>query len=956
MPTLLTSRDWMRLQEIFDAAVELHGSARAAYLDQVCADTGDLRLRVESLLASFEAETQAGGVVEQAAARTMESSLPGVGEFLGPYKITGTLGRGGMGVVFRATRADAEYEKDVAIKVAALSAFSGEFRSRFLRERQILANLDHPHIARLLDGGTTSDGLPFVVMEYVVGMPIDSYCASVKLDRRARVKLMVAVARAVGYAHQHLVVHRDLKPDNIFVTAEGDPKLLDFGIAKALDVDARGLQGTQTIDAARLMTPDYASPEQVQGQPITTATDVYQLGILLYELLSGKRPFKASASMVELERAICETVPPKPNLDPDLDRILLHSLEKEPKRRYPSAVALADDLERYLDGFPVLAHAPSFWYQTAKFVRRHRIAVGAAVVSVLSLIGLSIGMALLAQRAEREAKYAQQQAQLANKTSDFLLGLFDANDPNQGRGDKITARELLDLGAAQLKAKPDEDPVIRVRLLDEMGHMYISLGLTEKGKALLEESIALRRAKLPQDELGLSSALSFLAAAESDLTHFDKALQYQRESLALELKNSKDKDQHIAQAMDALGGTLWELNQIPESEKYEAQAVELSTRLKGRHDPETLDFLNDLALTFNKEGKLQEEQSIDREILAAQQQQLRPDHPQLAYSWTNLGWNLYGMGRFREAEDAMRRGLAVRVSALGPDHWLTGTSHTSLSSVLAEEAKSAEAIQEADEAKRIALKAFGPVHKETSSAEEAEGRALESAGNVAEALTVQREALRVRETLLPADHPMVVRTKVTMVRLMEEQGHGQAALQVLDRVESQLSSDSQAKLGEVYARIKQVKARTLAAMQRFPEAQVAADQAVDAYRILFRDVFQPQIMAEATAARIRLLRGQTEEAASRAEAAKRELDAIPGHSSLQQAALNVLLAGCRAAQHREPEVRTLLQSAVPILFASQDEQYAWERSWVRSHAPDLIPQERKAAGRVGAGPRIREGD
>ncbi len=360
MRTLLTAQDWIRLQQIFDVAVEMKPAERASYLEESCGDDLALRQRIESLLHSIDADTGLSEIVGRGAAEAMRSTLPVIGERLGPYEITAVLGQGGMGVVYRAHRADEEYTKEVAIKVASFGLLTPELRQRFIRERQILANLDHPNIARLLDGGTTAEGVPFVVMEFIAGQPIDEYCAKHGLGRRAVLMLMIEVARAVDYAHRHLVVHRDLKPDNILITEEGDPKLLDFGIAKALDPEASGLDGVKTMDAARLLTPDYASPEQVRGGAITTATDVYQLGVLLYLLLVGKRPFAvAAASMGELERMICESPPSKPNLGADLDRIVLQALEKDPRRRYSSAEALAEDLERYLGGCPVRARACS---------------------------------------------------------------------------------------------------------------------------------------------------------------------------------------------------------------------------------------------------------------------------------------------------------------------------------------------------------------------------------------------------------------------------------------------------------------------------------------------------------------------------------------------------------------------------------------------------------------------
>jgi serine/threonine protein kinase len=397
-----------------------------------------------------------------------------------------------MGIVYRATRDDDEYKKDVAIKAVGLGLFAPELRWRFLAERQILANLDHPSIARLLDGGTTADGLPYVVMEYVQGQLIDRYCLEKGLSQRDRLLLAIQVIQAVDYAHRHLVVHRDLKPDNIFVDTDGTPKLLDFGIAKALDPSEDVLSGSITQTVERVMTPDYASPEQILGQSITTSTDVFQLGVLLYVLLTGRLPFRAPNGRAgELERLICEAAPPKTDLPTDLDRIVLQALEKEPRRRYPSAAALGEDLQRYLDGFPVKARTSSWRYSAWRFVQRHKIAVSAASLAVLGLIGVSIAMTVIARR-------ASQQARIADQTTDFLLGIFGANDPVEGRGDKTTARELLDNAAAELQTYPNQDPVVEVQLLDSIGESYRRLGDTEQARELLVKCLVSAKMSYPE--------------------------------------------------------------------------------------------------------------------------------------------------------------------------------------------------------------------------------------------------------------------------------------------------------------------------------------------------------------------------------------------------------------------------------------------------------------------------
>ena len=464
MKTILSTADWTHLQEVFDVAVNLAEADRDQYLNQACRDSPGLRTRVDSLLTAIEQETSVGRVIGAAASNSFEASQPEIGGHLGHYRITSMIGHGGMGIVYRAVRADDEYQKEVAIKVVTMGLLAPELRQRFLAERQILANLDHPNIARLLDGGTTNEGIPYVVMELVEGQPIDAYCESAKLDRRQRIQLMVNVARSIDYAHRHLVVHRDLKPENLHVTGDGIPKLLDFGIAKALNPDTLDLGASLTADAARLMTPEYASPEQIQGQAITTATDIYQLGILLYLLLTGRRPFQsASKTMGELERAICETSPPRPGIDPDIDRILLQALEKDPHRRYSSAEALAEDLERYLGGFPVKARTGSFAYRARKFVSRHKLAVSAAALFAMLIVGFSIGMALLARSLEQQCNEARIQLERSERVSQLLEDVFGGADPDSAQGRNVTARELLDKGTGEVSRTLGKSPRCRQR-------------------------------------------------------------------------------------------------------------------------------------------------------------------------------------------------------------------------------------------------------------------------------------------------------------------------------------------------------------------------------------------------------------------------------------------------------------------------------------------------------------
>ena len=397
---------WARVKELFEAAVDLDPNQRAAFLEKECGGDEALRSEIESLLKSDE---QTGGFIEQPAFAIPRDLFPDnveepfVGRQFGAYQVIREIGRGGLGAVYLAARADDEYRKQVAIKVIRRGLDTDDIIRRFRNERQILAQLDHPNIARLIDGGTTDDGLPYFVMEYVNGEPINAYCDANALPTTERLTLFRKVCAAVTYAHQNLVIHRDLKPSNILVTQEGEPKLLDFGIAKLLGTGDELF--TQTIPALRVMTPEYASPEQVKGEKITTTSDVYSLGVLLYELLTGQRPYRLKTrTPEEIARAITEQEPERPSTavtraDPgslqspirnskslrgDLDNIVLMAMRKEPARRYSSVGQFSEDIRRHLEGLPVVARKDTVRYRSEKFVKRHKVGVAAA-----ALIGLS---------------------------------------------------------------------------------------------------------------------------------------------------------------------------------------------------------------------------------------------------------------------------------------------------------------------------------------------------------------------------------------------------------------------------------------------------------------------------------------------------------------------------------------------------------------------------------------
>lgn len=446
----MTPERWRRIEELFEQVVELPTVERGPFLTSVCHGDTEIQREVESLLQHEQADGEyLDEAVRSAAREICDEGEAWIGRSVGPYLVAGIIGRGGMGVVYLATRED-EFCQNVAIKLVKRGMDTDFLLSRFRYERQILASLDHPYIARLLDGGSTGEGLPYFVMEYVEGLPITTYCERNHLDINSRIRLFRLICSAVSYAHRSLIVHRDLKPGNILVTAEGVPKLLDFGVAKLLAPEYLGESptvGVATAATIRMMTPEYASPEQVRGERVTTATDVYSLGAILFELLTGRRPHEfKSRSPEDIARAVCEESPAKPSaatttsadvrrqLQGDLDNIVLMAMRKEPDRRYSSVEQFSEDLGRYLEGRPVLARNDTFTYRVAKFVRRNRLSLTAAVLVMIAITGGVASTLYQAQRAERRFEQVRRLAHTM---------LFDFHDRVRNLPGSTEAREIL---------------------------------------------------------------------------------------------------------------------------------------------------------------------------------------------------------------------------------------------------------------------------------------------------------------------------------------------------------------------------------------------------------------------------------------------------------------------------------------------------------------------------------
>ena len=510
----MTPEQWHQVKEIFHAATELPYEERASFIQQ--RSSGDLELLHEVKLL-LESHDEAEHFIEKPALVSASEILPALddhsrsGQSIGQYRVVREIGRGGMGVVLLAVRDDDQFEKRVAIKLLRRGMDTEDLLRRFRNERQILASLEHPHIARLIDGGMTEDGLPYFVLEYVEGEPLDKYCDEHRLPTSDRLQIFGKVCAAVQYAHQNLIVHRDLKPSNILVTSEGEPKLLDFGIAKLLDPKLNAYTISPTATMARLMTPDYASPEQIRGRPITTASDVYSLGVVLYRLLTGHPPYHfADSSPQEIERLVCDTEPERPStavsrvkafttgesvtritpesvskarqeqpdalrrrLRGDLDNIVLKAMRKEPERRYSSAAQLAEDIGRYTEGLPVIARKDTFTYRASKFIGRNKVGAAAAAVVLLAILaGLTTSI--------WQARVARGERAKAEGVSRFLETMLLASSPTstfRKRKNDASVRDVLDEASKRLASGGlSGQPEVRAQLQRIIGASYISQG------------------------------------------------------------------------------------------------------------------------------------------------------------------------------------------------------------------------------------------------------------------------------------------------------------------------------------------------------------------------------------------------------------------------------------------------------------------------------------------------
>ena len=738
MATLSPQR-WQEISPYLDHALSLTEADRRVWLETLRSEKPETAALLEQLLESHHVAVR-DGFLEQLPFPAEHSAA---GQSIGPYTLISPLGQGGMGTVWFAERNDGRFERRVAIKFLRFSLGSTASTERFKREGRILGQLAHPHIAELIDAGVTEKGEPYLVLEHVEGKPIDEYCDDHQFDLNKRIRLFLDVAGAVGHAHASLIVHRDLKPSNVLVRNDGEVKLLDFGIAKLLGDETGSSEATVlTLEGGAALTPQFAAPEQVTGAPVTTATDVYALGVLLYLLLTGQHPARSSTrSAAELVKAIVETEPMRASavissgedsavvaerrgttpdrllrqLRGDLETIVGKTLKKNPAERYNSVAALTDDLQRYLKHEPVSARPDSFTYRANRFIRRNRMAVALSTVAVFAVIAGVAGTLLQARTARRQRDEAIRERDRANRVTKFVIGMFNASDPNETNRKDVPVREILDKASGEIGTTLNKDPEVQSEMMATMGAVYSNLGLYPQACKLLERAIELGRAA------------------------------------------NGPSDPDVLRNMDNLGFALMEQGQPVEAEKWQREALEIQRRVLGPDHPDTLGTMTDFAATLAEQGRMTEAISMARDALQRKQRVLGLEDHRTLSDMDNLAAVLGMNGQLAESEKMEAQAIEIETRVYGQGNARVLNSMNNQGDTFFYEGRFAEARTMWQQTRNIQLRVFGPDHPETARSTYNLGCVAAREGEVDQAFTYLNEAV---DRLAPRIVPQVANDPV----------------------------------------------------------------------------------------------------------------------------------------------------------------------------------------------------
>jgi len=785
---MISSERWQRIESLFGELIAADAVERRRRLLLIGAEDAQLRSSVESLLASDERSSDPlpqviGAAAESLLERHQDRLL---GQTVGDYRVTAILGHGGTSTVYCGEASAAKQPPRVALKVLHQAALHPRMRSRLHSERQILSSLDHPYIAQLLGSGDLDDGTPYLMVEYVDGEPLHEYCDRQRLSLRERLELFVKICEAVQFAHRNLVVHRDIKPANILIERKGTPKLLDFGIAKLLAPESLAHTLAVTRLQERILTPENAAPEQVLGRPITTATDVYALGVLLYQLLTGRSPYRlTSFSQLQLERAICMDDPVRPSqmvisklsgeseadrnriaglrghtpaklrteLSGDLDAIVALAMRKEPERRYPSAQAFAEDVLRHLSRRPVTARQGDWRYHAVKFARRNYVAVLVVICVVAGLTAVA-GLTLWQNHRIALARdAAAQERDRAQQVSAFLVDVFSQADPFKAQGHETTAKDLLDRGAQKIVGNLSLHPEVRAELLESIGLAYRRQGLSDSAVGLLEQAVEIRRHQRPADNRRLAAALANLAAALADAGRLPSAEASLVQALAMMHPDDEGDALETADILTQYGHLALDSESQPEkARRLFNQALAIAQAHPEFPALQRGAIMNGLAATALWDGNFQLGEGYLREALGIYQENTAHDYPDRAVVMASFGFTLAKNGKYAEAERNLREALDIEKRVFGADDRRIAAIQSSFGDVYEHQGDMARAIDAATQAVTISEQSNGKGHYLTGWYLEGLARLYLKAGNVAAAEENLRTALGIYAASLPARH------------------------------------------------------------------------------------------------------------------------------------------------------------------------------------------------------------
>ncbi|MBX2820925.1 MAG: serine/threonine-protein kinase [Rhodothermaceae bacterium] len=804
---------WNKLEELYFAVIEMDESQRTAFLDKACANNPTLRHELEGML-NADGDSMALALENRVLNGDSISEIDpqkAIGTRIGPYCLDQLIGEGGMGEVYLAHRADEQYKQKVALKRVRPGYRSSEMMARFRIERQVLAKLTHPNITQLLDGGIDDEGRPYLVMQYIEGTPITTFCDTHRLSIEDRIQLFRVVCSAVQHAHQNLVVHRDLKPSNILVTEKGDVKLLDFGIAKLLNPEVVDLSMPVTQSQMRLMTPEYAAPEQVKGETITTATDVYALGVLLYELLAGRRPYRINKKVhAEIERIICNENPSRPStalmhveeaeaktegtavqisqarrtgpsrlrkaLRGDLDNIVMMALRKEPERRYVSAEQFSEDLSRFLSGRPVAAQKDTLRYRIGKFTQRNRVGVGVSLLVLAMAMAFTLSTIQQSREIAAERDRAQIEAEKATQVSNFMIDLFDSADPNQSDGEPVTVEQILREGAKKIEQELAGQPEVQADLMVDLGRVHRRVGLLEESIVLFDRSKEIRSSLYGLNHELTAHSMMRKGDVLVEKGEFKEGEPELWQALAIQRELLEPFHSDLAITLNALAFINYHRRNLDSAEVYMAETVEVRRRNIEKEEG-VLALLKDmsgLAAIQLSAGKDSLAQSNLEDAMAFADTLGIKKHIVLTNVLNNLGHLKIKQNKLDEAQVLVQQALEMRRDLFGNAHPSIPATLNNLAMIHQKKGSLEEAERFSKEGLELQRKIGGAVV----------GRSLLNYGIILadlnrfeEAESAFLESIQILQEAHGATNPFVKRTRSQLAELYAKWGKPELAEQ-----------------------------------------------------------------------------------------------------------------------------------------------------------------------------------